>query len=209
MISIIQTIAGKLLPLPGNDIDTDRIIPARFMKVVTFDGLGRHAFHDVRFDENGAPREHPFNDAKFAGHDILLVGRNFGCGSSREHAPQALAKYGIRAIVGQSFADIFAGNCAAIGIVAVTVSAEESAGLFRQAQSASCDVVIDLEQMTVATPTGTIGCAMPQPTRRAFLEGTWDMTALLLANLAAIQRVSATLPYLNWSGGKQMKCREA
>ena len=121
----IDEVHGHAIVVPGNDIDTDQIIPARFMKVVTFDGLGKYAFHDVRYDEKGNERAHPFNDHRYHGASILVVNRNFGCGSSREHAPQALMRAGIQAIVGESFAEIFAGNCTAMGIPAVALSSEE------------------------------------------------------------------------------------
>src|SRR3989338_1893157 len=116
----LEIIEGKGIPIQGNDIDTDRIIPARFMKCVTFEGLGKYAFYDERFDENGNKKKHSFNEEKFLKGSILIVNKNFGCGSSREHAPQALQKFGIKAIIGESFAEIFASNCAVMGIPTVT-----------------------------------------------------------------------------------------
>src|SRR6201996_9444377 len=118
----ISKITGTCLVVPGDDVDTDRIIPARFMKCVTFDGLGEFLFHDVRFDENGKPKAHPLNDPAFQGATILIGGRNFGCGSSREHAPQAIYRYGFRAIVAESFAEIFFGNSITLGIPCVTAT---------------------------------------------------------------------------------------
>ena len=120
-----KLIRGRAIPVPGNDIDTDRIIPARYLKFVTFDTLGQFVFQDERFDENGKEREHPFNDERFKGGEILLVNNNFGCGSSREHAPQSLMRAGIRGIVGESFGEIFAGNCTALGIPTVRLKHEE------------------------------------------------------------------------------------
>ena len=117
---------GRAIPLPGNDIDTDRIIPARYLKSITFDGLGEAAFIDARAAERAAGRTHALDDARYAGASILLVGRNFGCGSSREHAPQALQRFGIRALVGESFAEIFAGNCTVLGLPAVRAAAADS-----------------------------------------------------------------------------------
>ncbi|MEI6875817.1 MAG: 3-isopropylmalate dehydratase small subunit, partial [Spirochaetota bacterium] len=122
-------VAGRGIPLREDDVDTDRIIPARYLKWVTFDGLGAHAFQDARFDESGKKKEHPFNDVRFEGASILVVNRNFGCGSSREHAPQALARAGITALVGESFAEIFSGNCVSLGLVAARVSAADAAAL--------------------------------------------------------------------------------
>ena len=120
LLSKMEIIEGRGIPLPGNDIDTDRIIPARFMKCITFDGLGQYVFYDERFDESGSKKGHPFNDEKFLDSSILIVNKNFGCGSSREHAPQALLRFGIKALIGESFAEIFAGNCTVMGIPTVT-----------------------------------------------------------------------------------------
>src|SRR6056297_3468335 len=122
-----RTVTG--IPVPGDDIDTDRIIPARFMRCVTFDGLGEFAFYDERFNDDKSLKKHPLNDERYNEGSILIVGDNFGCGSSREHAPQALKRYGIKAVIGQSFADIFAGNCVAMGMPAVSVNADAGAAL--------------------------------------------------------------------------------
>ena len=194
----IVRVAGRGAPVPGADIDTDRIIPARYMKGVTFEGLGEHAFHDVRFDAQGGRLEHPLNDSRFSGAAVLLVGRNFGCGSSREHAPQALMRFGFRAIVGESFAEIFAGNCAAIGLPAVTVSGDTAASLMRNAEERpETEIVVDLRAKTVSAGGRVLPLEMPESARRALVEGTWDTTALLLANRDAIDRVAARLPYLD------------
>jgi len=194
----IVRVAGRGVPVPGADIDTDRIIPARYMKGVTFEGLGEHAFHDVRFDAQGSRLEHPLNDSRFSGATVLLVGRNFGCGSSREHAPQALMRFGFRAIVGESFAEIFAGNCAAIGLPAVTVSGDTAASLMRNAvERPETEIVVDLRAKTVSAGGRVLPLEMPESARRALVEGTWDTTAPLLANRDAIDRVAARLPYLD------------
>lgn len=198
--SSIKTVRGRAVPVRGDDIDTDRIIPARYMRVVTFDGLGEFAFRDVRFGPNGERKEHPFNDPRFAGAGVLLVGRNFGCGSSREHAPQALYRWGIRAVLGVSFADIFAGNCAAIGLVAARVSPEDAEKLQAAAEatpagSASPEIVVDLEAMSARLGSLSVPIELPESRRRNFLAGSWDTTATLLAGKAEIERVAARLPY--------------
>ncbi|MFA6506170.1 MAG: 3-isopropylmalate dehydratase small subunit [Treponemataceae bacterium] len=198
--STIRTIRSRALPLRGDDIDTDRIIPARFLRAVTFDGLGEYVFCDVRVNANGQMNEHPFNDPRYAGAGILLVGRNFGCGSSREHAPQALARWGVKAIIGESFADIFAGNCAAIGLVVVSADADMLKTLWIAAETTppggrSPEIEIDLETMTAKLEALLIHVEMPESRRRNFLAGTWDTTATLLANKARIEEVAARLPY--------------
>ncbi|MBT8346047.1 MAG: 3-isopropylmalate dehydratase small subunit, partial [Desulfofustis sp.] len=116
----ITAVKGTAIPVPGNDIDTDRIIPARYLRSVTFEGLGAEVFKDERFNDDGSMKEHPFNDDKYTGATLLIVGRNFGCGSSREHAPQAIMRSGIKAIIGESFGEIFAGNCTSIGVPVCT-----------------------------------------------------------------------------------------
>src|SRR5260370_37104332 len=123
----ITKIEGPGVHVPGNDIDTDRIIPARFMKCVTFDGLGEYLFYDMRFDKEKKPKNHPLNDPRHKGAVILLSGQNFGCGSSREHAPQALQKFGMKAVIAESFAEIFAGNCTTLGMPWVQLPATDIA----------------------------------------------------------------------------------
>ena len=118
----ISSVSGRAVHVPGNDIDTDRIIPARFMKCVTFDGLGEFLFHDVRKNADGTDKPHPLNDPRFKGATLLLSGANFGCGSSREHAPQAIQKHGFRAVIAENFAEIFFGNCTTLGIPCATAS---------------------------------------------------------------------------------------
>ena len=195
----IKKVEGTVIPIPGEDIDTDRIIPARYMKGITFDGLGEHAFYDERYDEQGTPKPHPFNDERYAGGSILLVESNFGCGSSREHAPQALMRYGIRALVGISFADIFAGNCTQMGIPAVTVSRKNRtalAGILDRDPKTSC--MIDLVNRTVTMGDTVVPCGIDDAACKALVSGLWDTTSLLLENGDAIDAKVAQLPYCNW-----------
>ena len=193
---------GRAIPMPGNDIDTDRIIPARYLKNVTFDGLGEAAFIDERAAERKAGRTHPFDDARYAGGSILVVGRNFGCGSSREHAPQALQRFGIRALVGESFAEIFSGNCTVLGIPVVRAAAADVERLQALvAEQPATEVTVDLEARQVAA--GTLNCAadLPEGARLALVRGTWDSTTLLLANRDRIVATAGRLPYLNAFAG--------
>lgn len=194
-----RQVAGTGIPVPGNDIDTDRIIPARFMKCVTFDGLEQYAFYDVRFDENGQPKDHPFNDPRFKGGSILIVNKNFGCGSSREHAPQALMRFGMRAIIGESFAEIFAGNCTALGVPAVTTPLANIQALTTKVESdPQSEIVLNLESKTVTCGDLAVDVDIPESSRQALTEGTWDTTAQLLANQPDIEKTAAAIPYLGW-----------
>jgi len=196
--AVRATTTGRAILLPGNDVDTDRIIPARYLKNVTFDGLGDAAFIDERAAERKAGRTHPLDDHRYAGGSILLVGRNFGCGSSREHAPQALQRFGIRALVGESFAEIFAGNCTVLGIPAVRVTAADLERLQALvAEQPATAVTVDLEARRVTA--GTLSCAadLPEGARLALVRGTWDSTTLLLANRDHIAATAGRLPYLN------------
>lgn len=195
----VKSVAGTMIPVDGEDIDTDRIIPARYMKGITFDGLGDYAFHDERYDEQGNPKPHPFNDEQFAGGSILLVESNFGCGSSREHAPQALMRFGIRALVGISFGDIFAGNCTQMGIPAVKISRSDHVILrkaVRNNSRAACTV--NLEKRTVSIGSVSFPCTIDDAARKALVAGLWDTTSLLLGNGEAIDAKVAALPYCNW-----------
>ena len=195
-MSEVKQISGKAIAVAGNDIDTDRIIPARFLRCVTFDGLGEHAFADDRAQTNG---QHPFDQPQYQGAKILVVNNNFGCGSSREHAPQALAKWGIEAIVGQSFAEIFFGNCVAIGVPCVIASPEEVQQL--QAlikENPSADLTVDLETMSVKSDNLSVPVQMNEGSRQMFLEGTWDNCGQLISNADNIQATADQLPYVNW-----------
>jgi 3-isopropylmalate/(R)-2-methylmalate dehydratase small subunit len=182
----------------GNDIDTDRIIPARYMKSISFAGLEEYAFADARQATDGTPKDHPFNESRFEGSSILIVNENFGCGSSREHAPQALMRWGIRAIVGQSFAEIFFGNCTAMGVPAVTATAADVAALMDAVELDPAQrVVVDLVAGTVSSRAGTVPISIPEGVRRQLLDGTWDAMRTLLAARDEIAATEARLPYLN------------
>lgn len=190
----ITRVEGRGCVLRGDDIDTDRIIPARFLRCVTFDGIGAHAFEDDRLQAKG---NHPLDDERFAGARILIVGRNFGCGSSREHAPQALWRFGFQAFVGASFAEIFFGNCVAMGLPCVTLPAAELARLMDAVDlDPRQELVLDLAKGTLSSRLGAQAVAMPDGARRQLLEGTWDATAVLSAAGDAIEAAAARLPYV-------------
>jgi 3-isopropylmalate/(R)-2-methylmalate dehydratase small subunit len=191
-------ITGPAMPLRGHDIDTDRVIPARFLRCVVFDGLGEHAFEDDRRQEQSGRGIHPFDDPRFADAHILLVNRNFGCGSSREHAPQAIMRWGrgIRAIVGESFAEIFFGNCTALGIPCVTADADAVAALMERAErEPSLPFTLDLLACRVTAGDLGFAVAIPEGARQQLVEGRWDTTAELLEGRAAIAPVTRHLPY--------------
>jgi 3-isopropylmalate/(R)-2-methylmalate dehydratase small subunit len=194
---MIRDIAGSAVAVRGNDIDTDRIIPARYMKELTFDQLGQYSFYDQRFDASGQARDHPFNDPRFEGAGVLLVNKNFGCGSSREHAPQALMRWGIRAIIGESFAEIFAGNCTALGVPTLTVGHREIDELMRLVEAKpQTELQIDLESRRVQAGSSKISFSLSVSQAQVFLSGTWDTTTSLLEGLEAIQATAARLPYV-------------
>jgi 3-isopropylmalate/(R)-2-methylmalate dehydratase small subunit len=200
MPSEVLTITGRGIPLLGNDIDTDRIIPARFLKCVTFDGLGQHVFEDDRKAlREGTQPQHPFDQPQYQGAEILLVNANFGCGSSREHAPQAIVKWGIRALIGESFAEIFFGNCLAIGIPCVTVPAAVAQTLQGAvAENPQLQLSLDLPNKQVRWDGNTAAVDIPQGAWQMLVQGTWDATGQLLAAQAQIQQVAASLPYVRW-----------
>ncbi len=191
----VKRVVGRACSLRGDDIDTDRIIPARFLRCVTFDGLGEHAFEDDRIQAKG---DHALDDPRFEGASILVAGSNCGCGSSREHAPQALLRCGFRAFIAASFGDIFAGNCTAIGLPCVTLGESDLAAL---ADSVELDpgqeVVIDLEARAVTSRAGTMPVGMPDGMRRQLLDGSWNATAALLEAGEAIEATAARLPYVS------------
>ena len=195
--SVRKRVEGRAIAVPGDDIDTDRIIPARYLREITFETLGQYAFYDERFDDKGKPKTHPLNDPKFQGGTILLVNRTFGCGSSREHAPQSLMRMGIQAFIGESFAEIFSGNCTALGLPAVRVSHDDAVKLMaRVAALPALTLVIDLESGSIAAGSDRFAFTMPDSDRKSLVTGQWDTTALLLANETAIRSTAQRIPYV-------------
>jgi len=193
----VDYVSGTGIPLRGNDIDTDQVIPARFMKVVTFDGLGQFAFFDQRFDDEDNPKDHPMNEERFGDANIMVVNSNFGCGSSREHAPQALERWGIDALIGESFAEIFAGNCLALGIPTVTADHETINALQQWVDdNPDGEIEIDVEDETVTYGSNEISVTVDDGQRKALVDGIWDTTALMKANQQAIQETADSLPYV-------------
>ena len=190
----VTGVRGRPIPLRGNDIDTDRIIPARYLRCVTFDGLGEYAFEDDRIQAKG---DHSLDQDRFNGASILVVGRNFGCGSSREHAPQSLMRRGFHAFVGGSFAEIFAGNCTALGLICVTLEADDLVKLFDSVElDPSQEVTVDIEARTVTCRAGSLAASVPDGTRMQLLEGTWNATAVLLEAGDAIETTAGSIPYV-------------
>ncbi|MGF1483292.1 MAG: 3-isopropylmalate dehydratase small subunit [Opitutales bacterium] len=192
----ITQVTGRGVPLPGDDIDTDRIIPARFMKVLTFDELGPLAFYDERFGENGKERTHVLNEELYREATILVTGSNFGCGSSREHAPQSLYRYGFRAVIAESFAEIFFGNSTTLGMPCVVITAEDRRALNDAiVADPSLALTVDLEQMQVRAGELSMSCMLPDSARQSLTEGSWDPLAELLEGAPEVDRVFAQLAY--------------
>lgn len=195
----VTQVSGRAVFIPGADIDTDRIIPARFMKCVTFDGLGEFAFYDVRFNsETGEQTDHPLNDPRFAGASILVAGVNFGCGSSREHAPQSLKKYGFHGVIAESFAEIFFGNSTTLAMPCVIASAADIVKLRDAIETDPATVVtIDVENLKVTTSGGLdFPVTMPDSAREALVSGRWDPIQELLDNADAIDAKARELHYV-------------
>lgn len=190
--SRIERIAGRALPLRGDDIDTDRIIPARYLKAVSFEGLEQHVFADDRSDP-----AHAFNQPQYQGARVLLVNRNFGCGSSREHAPQALQRWGIQAIVGEGFSEIFFGNSVSLGLPCLTVAPEDAERLQAAVEAdPSLEVAVDVSSLAVTAGSLSVKASMPDAARDALVSGLWDGTGLLLADFDQVHALSQTLPYV-------------
>ena len=191
----IENVTGTCCVVRGDDIDTDRIIPARFMKDITFDAMGEHLFEDAR---KAAKGNHPLDDERFLGAEILVVGKNFGCGSSREHAPQALMRYGFRAFVGESFADIFAGNCCSLGLVCITLAESDAESLRENIElDPEQTVTIDVGEQTVSSRAGVMQGNIPEGTRDRLIKGHWNATSLLLEAQDAIEQTAQRLPYVS------------
>ncbi len=198
-MSIITCIQGSAIYIPGDDIDTDRIVPARFLKEISFENMGEYLFYDVRFNEDGSPKDHVLNHPDTQHAKILIVDSNFGCGSSREHAPQALKRFGFEAIIGISFSEIFAGNCKAIGIPVLRTTATAIQKMNTQLQhNTRTQFSIDLATRHVRFFEESILFEISSAHQESFLSGTWDSLGILKQNTALIQDKVATLPYLNF-----------
>ena len=191
----VQNVSGTALILQGEDIDTDRIIPARFLKCVSFDALGDQVFADDRLELAG---EHSFDQTRFKGASILIVNGNFGCGSSREHAPQALMRWGIRAVVGVSFAEIFFGNCLALGIPCATASPDQILAIQASVNDdATRHWMLDLDELALASDQDRWEVTIDAGPRDMLLSGRWDATSQLLDNSSKVETLMNGIPYLN------------
>lgn len=200
MGQVIKEAKGSAVYVPGDDIDTDRITPARFLRCVTFNGLGETVFYDERFDLEGNAKLHPLNDAKFTGASVMVSGRNFGCGSSREHAPQALVRAGFKAVIAESFAEIFFGNSVTLGMLCVSVSRDDRQEIAKTVEAnPETEVVIQLEQAMVQVGNSTYPISVPQTAKDAFLAGEWDPLAMLLDGENQTKQVFEQLPYTGWA----------
>ena len=199
-IERVRRVEGRAMPLRGDNVDTDRIIPARFLRSITFEGLEEHLFEDDRRQLAAEGQQHPTSDPRYAGASILLVNANFGCGSSREHAPQAIRRSGIQAVVGQSFSEIFFGNSVALGMPCLAAPPEALEAIMGAVErDPSVQVVVDLEAMTVTLGATSHHLTLPPGARESFLEGSWDATGLLLDRFDEVEATAARLPYLHWS----------
>ena len=191
----ISEVGGTGVPIPGDDVDTDQILPARFMKEVTFENMADYLFYDARRDEDGEFNDHPLN--RFEGASIAVVNSNFGCGSSREHAPQAMMRWGADGVVGESFAEIFRDNCKSLGIPAITASHEEVSALQEWIEAnPDGDIEIDVEDETVTYDDTVIEGNIDNAMKEALIEGIWDTTQLMYSNLSKVEETVAGLPYV-------------
>lgn len=193
----ITQVSGRGVYVPGNDIDTDRIIPARFMKCVTFDGLGEFLFYDVRKNADGTDKPHPLNEPRFQGATILLSGSNFGCGSSREHAPQAIQKYGFRAVIAESYAEIFFGNSTGLGIPCAAASREDIAKITAAIEKdPQTRIEIDVAKQEIRFAGQTVKASFRESARDALINGRWDPIGELIEGLAEAKEKAVKLSYL-------------
>ncbi len=196
-IAPVTKISGRAVPVPGADVDTDRIIPARFLKCVTFDDLAEGMFYDERFTDDGSSKRHPIDNAKYSGASIMVVGPNFGCGSSREHAPQSIKRFGFEAIVGVSYAEIFFGNSTNLGMPCVSLSESDNETLMALVASDPQQILsLDLQSMLVTFGDKTFTITMPEGAREALLSGKWDAILELVDNIPQVEAIAANLPYV-------------
>lgn len=192
----ITQVSGKAVSVPGDDIDTDRIIPARFMKCVTFDGLGEYLFYDMKFHENGDRKSHPLNDPVYSDASIMISGMNFGCGSSREHAPQSLYRAGFRAIIAGNFAEIFFGNSINLGMPCVSATNEDRvriASLIHE--NPSLIISVDIDDLKIRIGDLMLPCNLRAGARDSLLNGAWDPLDELLGSNNSIEEVNKSLSY--------------
>ncbi len=197
-MNIIQKIEGRAIVVRGNDIDTDQIIPARFLKAITFEGIEEYAFYDLRYTEDMQKKDHPFNDERYKGARVLLVNSNFGCGSSREHAPQTLHRHGIDVIIGESFAEIFTSNCTALGMPILLLPKAQIQELQQTIEdNPTLDLRIDIEQKKVHCEDKVYEVDIASEIRKTFLKGTWDNTNLMVSHGSQIEETYASIPYLS------------
>ena len=195
----IKQVSGRGVYVPGDDIDTDQIIPARFLMCVTFDALGGQLFYDARFGPDRSAKVHPLNDPRFAGATVFLAGKNFGCGSSREHAPQSIHKAGFRAIVAESFAEIFFGNSITLGLPCMSLARADMAELSTLIEHAPKTAVeVDVEQCVVRAGGKTYAAELKASAQDALLRGEWDAIAQLLEGRSHVVETAKQLAYLGW-----------
>ena len=194
----ITKLQGKAVNVPGDDVDTDRIIPARFMKCITFDGLGEYLFYDVRYNEDGSKKEHNLNDERFSEATIIVSGNNFGCGSSREHAPQSIQKAGFNAVIAGSFAEIFFGNSTNLGIVCVIVGNDDRKQIAELInENPELVLSIDLEALKVNVGEYSFDCSIKEDARKSLLDGSFDSLNELLEGNSEVDSIVTKLEYMN------------
>lgn len=193
----ITSLAGRGVHVPGDDIDTDRIVPARYLKCVTFDGLGEYLFYDVRKHADGTDKLHPLNDPRFRGAAILLTGANFGCGSSREHAPQAIRKYGFEALIAENFAEIFFGNCTTLGIPCLSAAGADIRKIAAAIEAdPATEIAVDVAKCEIRFAGRTVKASIRDSARDALVNGRWDPIGELLEGAGEVGKTAARLPYM-------------